>query len=126
MLLESRSPGPNSISTTGPARSRQALRLLCLNAPPLASGFLRLSRSGDPAGHAEVDIRSFLATDPGFLLPYLPTQATRSGYCAFDVPALPPSLPQLHAQFVWTNPTTTGPGSPVRRSASDALQLTVL
>jgi hypothetical protein len=32
----------------------------------------------------------------------------------------------LAPQFVWTNPTTTGPGSPVRRSASDALQLTVL
>ncbi len=115
--------GPIAIGTTGPARRGEKLRLTCTNAPPLADGFLRLSRAKVPDGRDEVDIRSFVAADPGALIGSYPARATRSGYSEVEVPPPPGQAPVLHAQFIWTNPGAGGAGR--RRSASDALEMRV-
>jgi hypothetical protein len=103
--------------------------LTCVHAPPLAQGTLILSRAQDLAGTCDGEVRLHVDPTAPELLATYPAQSTRSGYAEVSVAPLPPGLPQVFAQWIWTLPgdgTVPGcSGTPSTRCASDALAMTV-
>ena len=121
--------GPLGIGCTGPARSDAPFRLTCVHAPPLAQGTLTLSRAQDLAGTCDGEVRLHLDLAAANLVASSPAQSTRSGYAEVEVPAAPPGVSRLFAQWIWTLPGGSSlpgcAGTPSTRCASDALDLTV-